>query len=92
MDAAEHTDVTALKFLSERHLHERDGDADKEEAAKIRNEEECTTPGVAQVGEAPEVTQTDAVADHSQDERGVAEPSRSLGVSLVLKEPNAARF
>ena len=92
MDAAEHTDVTALELLSERHLHERDGDADKEEAAEVGDEEESTTPSVAQVGEAPEITKTDAVADHSQDERGMAEPSRSLSISFVLKEPHAARF
>ena len=92
MDATEYTDVTALELLTERHLHERDGDTNQEEAAKVRNEEECTTPGVAQVWETPEVSKADTVADHSQDERGVAEPSRSLSVSFVLEEPEAAGF
>ena len=92
VDSTEDTDVTALELLSERHLHEGDRDSNEEEAAQVRDEEQSTTPSVAQVGEAPEVAEADTVADHSQDEGGVAQPTRSLGVSLIFEEFDAAVF
>jgi len=78
VDAAEHTDVTALELLAEGELHEGHGDTDEEEADEVGDEEESTTPGVAQVGEAPEVTEADGVADHGEDESRATHPTLTL--------------
>ena len=98
MDSTEDTDISALELLTERQLHESDGDTDSEEAYEVRNEEECATPGEAQVGETPEVSEADTVADHSEDEGPTGEPSSSLGTIVFVCEaaheavPAAHRF
>ena len=78
MDTAEHTDVTTLELLAEGELHKGHGDTDEEEANEVGDEEESTTPSVAQVGEAPEVTEADGVADHGEDEGRATHPTLTL--------------
>ena len=92
VDASEDTDVTALKLLTERHLHERDGNANEDQARPVGDEEEGSSPGEAQVGEAPEVAEADAVAHHREDVGHPAEPARTLGALVLIFEDAEARF
>ena len=93
VNSTEHTDVTALELLAERELHERYGDTDGEEAGPVGDEEEGTAPLIAQVGETPEVSETDTVADHSEDESHATQPTGSFSaLVLIFKEREAAFF
>ena len=92
VDATEDTDVTALEFLAESELHECNGDADGEEASQVGHEEESATPGEAEVGEAPEVSEADTVADHSEDEGHAGEPPSSLRTFVFVCEALDARL
>ena len=86
VDSTEHTDVTALELLAERELHESDGDANREEANEVGYEEESAAPRVAEVGETPEVSEADTVADHSKNESGAREPSSSFRAFVLVRE------
>ena len=92
MDASEDTDVSTLELLTEGQLHECDGEADEEEAEEVGDEEGGTAPLEAEIGESPEVTETDTVADHSKDEGHATQPARSLlfGVGRVSEAPHEA--
>jgi len=84
--SSEDTDITALEFLSERELHERDWESNCEQADPVRDEEQGATPLVAKVREPPEVTQADAVADHSEDESRSTQPSSTFCISAIVSE------
>ena len=86
MDSSEHTDVTALEFLTERKLHKGDRQSDCEEADPVWDEEQGATPLIAEVREPPEVTQADTVADHSENESRSTQPSRAFCVSTIVSE------
>lgn len=86
VDSTEHTDVTSLEFLTERELHKCNGDTNGKEADPVGDEEEGTSPLIAQVGETPEVSKTDTVADHSKDKGGATEPSGSFGALVSISE------
>ena len=86
VDSTEHTDVTSLEFLTKRELHECYGDTNAEEADPVGDKEEGTTPLIAQVGETPEVSKTDTVADHGEDEGGATEPSGSFRAFISISE------
>lgn len=57
---SEHTNISLLEDLSEGELKHEHGDTEEEEAEKIGDEEKSTTPLVAEIGESPEVTETDS--------------------------------
>ena len=84
MDSSEHTDVTALEFLAETKLHEHNGEANREQAAPVGDEEQGSTPLVAEVRESPEVSQADTVADHSEDESRTTQPSSTFRVRVSV--------
>lgn len=86
VDASEDTDITALKLLTERELHECHRDTDGQQADPVRDEEENATPFVAEVREPPEVTEADAVADHSKDEGRATQPPCTFSVSAIVSE------
>ena len=86
MDSTEHTDISALELLTERELHEGNGNTNSDQANEVGYEEESSTPGEAQVGETPEVSKADTVADHSEDEGPPREPSGSLGTLVLVRK------
>jgi len=86
VDSSEYTDVTALEFLTERELHESNGDANGEQADPVGDEEQGATPFEAEIGESPEVTEADTVADHSEDESRTTQPSSTFCVSAIVSE------
>ena len=93
MDATEHADVAALELLAQGELEQEHGDAEEEEGDQVGNEEESTAPLVAEVGEAPEVTESDGGTDGSQHEGGVGCPTLSVSsVVRVAEELNALVF
>ena len=86
MDSTEHSNITSLELLTKGKLHESHGDTNGEQADPVRDEEESTTPLITQIGEAPEVSETDTVADHSKNESGAGEPSSSLGTLVFVSK------
>ena len=80
VNTSEHSNITTLEFLAQTKLHEGHRNTNSEEANPVGNEEQGSTESVAQVGETPEVSQADTVADHSQNESGSAQPASPLGV------------
>ena len=94
VDAPEDTDVTTLELLAESQLHERNGQADEEEADKVGDEESSTAPREAEIGESPEVAEADTVANHSEDESHATEPARSLffRIGSVIETPMKASY
>ena len=44
MDSSEHTDVSALEFLTERELHKSNRESNRDQADPVRDEEQGTTP------------------------------------------------
>ena len=92
VDSSEHTDVTALELLTEGQFHECHGETDEEEADEVGNEEGGTTPGEAEVGETPEVSEADTVANHGKNEGHATQPARSLFFScgIVGEAPDEA--
>ncbi len=93
VDSTEHSDISALELLSERQLHESDWKTNREEAEEVWNEEEGSSPLEAEVRETPEVSESDAVTNHSEDEGHSGQPSGTLAIHwLVFKEFVAAIF
>ena len=93
MNTSEHSNITALEFLAETELHKGHWNTNGKEANPVGNEEQSSTPLEAQVGETPEVSKADTVANHSQDECGSAQPAGPLGVfSFVWEEPRGDVF
>ena len=86
MDSSEHTDVTALEFLTEWELHKGNRQADCDQAAPVGDEEQGATPLIAEVREPPEVAQADTVADHSEDESRSTQPSSTFCVNAIVSE------
>jgi len=68
VDTAEHTDVTTLEQLSEGQLEHHHGETQEEESEQVGDEEDTTTPFVAEVRETPEVTETDSGSNSSKNE------------------------
>ena len=86
MDSTEHTDITTLEFLTECHLHESHWDSNEEQADPVWDEEKHASPSEAEVRETPEVSETDTVADHSNDVSPSTQPTRTGRVrGLVLE-------
>ena len=91
--SSEHSNVTALELLAETKLHEGHRNTNGEKADPVGDEEEGTAPLEAQIGEAPEVSEADTVANHSQDESGTAQPAGSLSIiSLIREKPRSDVF
>jgi len=67
------------EHLSEGELHEEHGDAGEQEGDEIRDEEGAAAIFVAEVGEAPDVSEADGQTHHRQDEVEFAAPRASLG-------------
>ena len=86
VNSSEHTDVTALEFLTEWELHKGNRQADCDQAAPVGDEEQGATPLIAEVREPPEVTQADTVADHSENESRSTQPSRAFCVRTIVSE------
>ena len=80
VNTSEHSNITALEFLAETEFHEGHWNTNGDEANPVGNEEQSSAPLEAQVGETPEVSKADTVADHSQNKCGSAQPASPLGV------------
>ena len=88
MNTSEHSNITSLELLAETELHKGHWNTNAKKANPVGNEEQGSTPLVAQVRETPEVSKTDAVSNHSQDKCGSAQPAGSLGVfPFIWEEP-----
>ena len=88
VNTSEHSNITTLEFLAETELHEGHWNTNGEEANPVGNEEQGSSPLEAKVREAPEVSEADTVADHSQNKSGSAQPASPLGVfSFIREEP-----
>ena len=86
MDSTEHSNISTLEHLSKSKLHKSDWQPNSEEAEQVRDEEESSSPLEAEIWESPEVSETDAIPNHSQDEGHSVEPSGSLGVRISILE------
>ena len=83
VDTSEYTNVTALELLTENKLHKGDGDTDRKKHKPVWYEEKCTAPFVAEVGEAPEISESDAVSNHSKEESCSVEPSGTIWFGII---------
>jgi len=86
MNSAEHTNITTLELLTERHLHKSHWDSNEEKADPVWDEEKRATPSEAEVRETPEVTETDTVADHSNDVSPSTQPTGTSRIWVLVLE------
>jgi len=82
-----HVHVTLLDHLTEGELEEDHGDTEAKEAQEVGDEENGSTVLVEQVGESPQVTETDSTADGSDDEGRVVGPAVSFSFSVCFNSP-----
>ena len=86
VNTSEHSNITTLELLAETELHEGHRNTNGKQADPVGNEEEGSTPLEAQVRETPEVSEADAIANHSQDESCSTQPAGSFSVISFIRE------